>query len=118
MNLIKRTPPLRAAGYRRSPTVTIGWATPADSRGVAILAQLDEAPIPQAPLLLAFVGDELWAAYSPGTGAVISDPFRRSAEVVDLIRERGRQLTVPELGRPRLRVMRLLSQPPAATSRQ
>jgi hypothetical protein len=62
-------------------------------------------------VLLAFVGDELWVARSAGTGAVISDPFRPSADVVELVRERGRQLTVSERGRQRPRVMRLLSQP-------
>jgi hypothetical protein len=111
MNLIKRRPQLHPAGYRRSPTVTIRWATPADARSLEILAQLDEAPVPPAPLVLAFVGDELWAAFSPSSGQTISDPFRPSAQVVDLVRERGRQLTVPELRRPRLRRMRLLNEP-------
>jgi len=111
MNFFGRTPPAGTASYRRSPAVTIRWATPADARDLEVLAELDEAPVPAAPVLLAFVGDELWAACSPRTGAVICDPFRPTAEVVDLIRERGRQLTVPERERPRLGVMRLLSQP-------
>jgi hypothetical protein len=100
-----------AAGYRRSPAVTIRWATPDDARRLDILAALDEAPLPPAPLLLALVGEELWAALSPGTGAMVADPFRPTLEVAALLRERGRQLTVPELRRPRLGVMRLLSQP-------
>jgi hypothetical protein len=111
MKLFRHTPPAIGPGYRRSPAVTIRWATPADAGTLEILAQLDEASVPSAPLLLAFVGDELWVALSAGTGAVISDPFRPSAEVADLVRERSRQLIVPERGRPRLRVMRLLSQP-------
>jgi hypothetical protein len=111
VNFLRRTPPVRAAGYRRSPAVTIRWATADDARPLAVLAELDESPLPAPPLLLALVGDELWAAYSPGTGALICDPFRPSAHVVHLVRERGRQLTVPVLGRPRLRVMRALSQP-------
>jgi hypothetical protein len=78
---------------------------------VQTLAQLDEAAVPPAPLLLAFVDDELWVAMSLGTGEVVCDPFRPSAEVVALVRERGRQLTVPDRGRRRLRVMRLLTQP-------
>jgi hypothetical protein len=111
MNPFPRKPSRLAGGYRRSAAVTIRWATPADARQLEILAQLDEAPVPPAPVLLAFVGGELWVARSAGTGAVISDPFRPSAEVADLVRERGRQLTVSGRGRPRLRVMRLLSQP-------
>ena len=110
MNLLRRTSSVRAAGYRRSPAVTIRWATPSDAPAVKLLAELDEAPLPAAPLLLAFVGNELWAACSPGNGAVICDPFRPSAEVADLVRERGRQLTVPELAQPRLGLMRAVNQ--------
>ena len=101
----------RASGYRRAAPVTIRWATPADARSLESLAELDEAAVPPAPLLLAFVGEELWVAMSLGTGAVVCDPFRPSAELVPLLRERGRQLTVPGRGRRRLGVLRLLSQP-------
>lgn len=111
MKLPARKPPDHAAGYLRSPAVTIRWATPDDARQLDILAALDEAPLPPAPLLLAFVGEELWAALSPATGAMVADPFRPTLELADLLRERGRQLTVPELRRPRLGVIRLLSQP-------
>ncbi len=112
MNLPRRTPRPQVGGYRRSPAVTIRWATPADAPGVQWLADLDEAPVPSAPLLLAFVGDELWVAASLGTGAVISDPFRPSADVVALACERGRQLKVPELARPRAGIMRPRSRLP------
>jgi hypothetical protein len=112
MNLLQRRPVRSpAAGYRRSAPVTIRWATPADARLVDTLAELDEAVVPPAPLLLAFVGDEPWVAMSLATGEVVCDPFRPSAELVELLRERGRQLTVPDRPRRRLRVMRLLTQP-------
>jgi hypothetical protein len=111
MKLFTRKPPAQAAGYRRAPAVTIRWATPDDARQVHILAQLDEAPLPPAPWLLAFVGEELWAALSPATGVTLADPFRPTVELTDLLRERGRQLTVPDVRRPRLGMMRLLSQP-------
>jgi hypothetical protein len=112
MKLRQRTPSTdRPAGFRRAAPVTIRWSTPADTRGVEILAALDEAAVPPAPRLLAFVGDELWVALSLGTGAVVADPFRPSAELVPLLRARARQLTVPDRARRRLRVMRLLSQP-------
>ena len=106
MRADRHTPPARADGYRRSLAVTIRWATPADAEGVAMLAQLDEVDLPPAPLLLAFVGDELWVALSLSTGAVISDPFRPSAEVAALVRERGRQLTVAEVGESRSGLLR------------
>ena len=98
MNLFQRKTPIRAAGYRRSPAVTIRWATPADAPKLVDLAQLDEAPVPDSPVLLAFVGDELWVALSLATGATIADPFRLTEEVAALVRERGRQLAVPERG--------------------
>jgi hypothetical protein len=101
MNLFQRKPPIHAAGYRHSPAVTIRWATPADAPNLADLAQLDEASVPESPVLLAFVGDELWMAASLATGATIADPFRPTEEVAALVRERGRQLAVPELGLPR-----------------
>jgi hypothetical protein len=107
MNLFEDNPPIRVAGYRRSPAVTIRWATPDDAPKLAILAESDEASVPPAPLLVAFVGDELWVALSLSTGMAISDPFRPSAEVAALALERGRQLTASELGRPRSRLRRL-----------
>jgi hypothetical protein len=95
-------------GYRRSAAVTIRWASAGDARRLEVLAALDESCVPKPPLLLAFVGDELWAARSVSTGAVISDPFRPSAELAALLVERGRQLTVPERRRPRLSALRRL----------
>lgn len=92
----RRTPTEHFDGYRHSPAVTIRWATAADARGLQDLAELDESRVPPAPVLLAFVGDELWAAASLSTGAVIGDPFRPSAEVAELVLERGRQLTVAQ----------------------
>jgi hypothetical protein len=90
-----RKPGNRVGGYRRSPAVTIRWATPADGQRLATLAELDEARVPSAPVLLAFVGDELWVALSLRTGAAICNPFRPSAGVAALVHERGRQLTAP-----------------------
>jgi len=105
--LLRRTSDPDLGGYRRSPAVTIRWAMPEDARGVEILAELDDAPAPSGPLLLAVVGDELWVAFSVSTGAMVCDPFRPSAEVATLVRERARQLTVPEIGRRRAAVRRL-----------
>jgi hypothetical protein len=107
MNVFPPKAQVEVAGYRRSPAVTIRWATPDDAPKLAILAEVDEAAIPQAPVLLAFVGDEMWVAVSVSTGATISDPFRPSADVADLVVERARQLTVTERGRPESRLTRL-----------
>ena len=89
----------RSTAHRHSPNVTLRWAAPADAQALEILAELDEAGIPEAPVLVALVEDELWVAMSLSSGVHISDPFRRTADVVALIAERARQLTVPD--RPR-----------------
>jgi len=89
----RRDPNNRVNGFRRSPAVTIRWATPADADKLDVLAELDDACVPPAPILLAFVGDELWVAQSLRTGALISDPFRPAAEVASLVSQRGRQLS-------------------------
>ncbi len=73
--------------------VTIRSATWADVERVELLAELDSAEVPPAPHVLAFVGDELWAAVSVVSGAVIADPFRPSEAVAALASERVRQLT-------------------------
>lgn len=112
---LRRTPAQGLAAYGRSSAVTIRWATPADAEALSVLAEVDAAAVPPAPVLLAFVGDELWVALSPRTGALISDPFRPSADVAALVRERGRQLTVTEPRRsgPRLRLHRGRPRPTA-----
>lgn len=72
--------------------LTIRLATDADARAVAVLAAVDSQPVPSGPLLLAEVGGELWAAESVTGGGSIGDPFRPSADVRELLRERARQL--------------------------
>lgn len=109
MNPFRRTPPPVLGAYRRTPPVTIRWSTPADAAQLELLAELDEAAIPPGPVMLGFVGDELWAAAAPSTGATLADPFRPSADMVVLVAERGRQLTVPE---QRPRSWRALASPP------
>lgn len=94
---LRRRPSHRISAYRHSPEVTIRWATPADAPALEVLAEIDEAEVPAAPLLLAVVAEELWVAVSASTGEAICDPFRPSAGVAALVRERRRQLTVPQL---------------------
>ena len=106
MKPFQRNPTTQSASYRRSPAVIIRWATPDDAGSLAMLAALDDAPVPRAPVLLAFVGDGLWAAQSAGTGAAIADPFRPSAGVAALLRERSRQLTVAESAQTRPTLLR------------
>jgi hypothetical protein len=69
--------------------LTIRRATAADASTVRRLAELDSAFPPTGDVLLAEMGDELWAALSVDTGAAVADPFRPSADLVDLLRLRA-----------------------------
>lgn len=84
------------ASYRACEALTIRWATPGDGPELQALAELDEASVPPAPVLLGLVGNELWAAVSLSSREVVADPFKPSAEVASLVIERGRQLTVTQ----------------------
>jgi hypothetical protein len=72
--------------------LTIRRATSSDEFAVRRLAALDSAFPPTGEILLAEMGNELWAALSVDTGAAIADPFRPSADLVDLLRFRAGRL--------------------------
>jgi hypothetical protein len=70
-------------------TLTIRRATADDTFALRRLAAIDSASPPTGEVLLAEMGDELWAAVSVDTGAAIADPFRPSRDLVDLLRFRA-----------------------------
>jgi hypothetical protein len=72
--------------------LTIRSATAADTAALATLAALDSRAVPAAPQLVAADGDRLIAAVSANDGSAIADPFVRSADVVELLRRRARQV--------------------------
>jgi hypothetical protein len=74
----------------------IRQARPADAAAVERLAALDSSQVPAGDLLLAEVGEELWAAYSLADGHHVADPLRPSANAVLMLAQRGRQLHVTE----------------------
>jgi hypothetical protein len=76
--------PLSAA-----PTVLIRAARGSDGDALGRLAALDSARVPAGELLVAETGGSLVAAHAPATGATIADPFRRTAELVELLELRG-----------------------------
>jgi hypothetical protein len=76
-------------------SVTIRLAVAEDAFAVARLAALDSTFVPDGPLLIGLVDDEPWAVLALEGGAAVADPFRRSAEVVALLRERARLLRYP-----------------------
>ena len=83
-----------------SEPITIRAAHGGDGAAVARLAALDSAEIPGGKLLLAEAGGELRAALSLHDGAVVADPFRRTADLVRLLRLRADLLAETAAGRP------------------
>jgi hypothetical protein len=91
---------LRAAKRTRIDTgetpvtrVTLRYASAADAARLRELAELDSAPAPSGPALVAEVDGRLRAALPLDGGAPIADPFHRGAELVALLRMRAGQLT-------------------------
>jgi len=69
--------------------LTIRRATAADAFALRRLAAIDSASPPTGDVLLAEMGNELWAAVSVETGAAVADPFRPSGDLVELLRFRA-----------------------------
>ncbi len=65
--------------------ITIRAARREDASAIARLAALDEAPVPDGTALLGFVDGELAAAKPLEQGETVADPFRRTAELIDLL---------------------------------
>ena len=63
-----------------APTVVIRAARGSDGPALRRLAELDSRPVPAGELLVA------------ETGARVADPFRRTADVVDLLAYRASRL--------------------------
>jgi hypothetical protein len=87
--------------------IQIRTARPDDYFELWRLAELDSAAFPEQPALLAESEGEIVAALSLGTGDAIADPFRRSAEAVELLRLRATQLP-PRRERSRSGLLRRL----------
>jgi len=64
----------------------------ADAGALRSLAELDSRPVPAGPVLIAEVDGRLQAALGLGGGEPIADPWRRTADLVELLRVRAAQL--------------------------
>ncbi len=69
--------------------ITIRDSRPADTPALRRLAALDSKTVPAGDLIVAEICGEVVAAVSPLTSRTIADPFRRTADVVDLLRVRA-----------------------------
>jgi hypothetical protein len=63
-----------------------------DGESLRRLAELDSARVPTGDVIVAEAEGAVVAAHSPTTGATIADPFRRTADVVELLELRGSML--------------------------
>jgi hypothetical protein len=83
-------PLARQVGERSE--IVIRTALPADAEALQVLAQLVDRHLPAPPVLLATTDGVVVAALSTVTGAVVTDPFRATADLVELLRLRSAQL--------------------------
>jgi hypothetical protein len=83
---LRRSRPRRTERRVDVAPVTIRHAASADFASLERLAALDSQRIPSGELFVAEVGGRLLAATSIDTGAVIADPFERTADLVALLR--------------------------------
>jgi hypothetical protein len=72
--------------------VTLRLAEERDAPALARLAALEMTRRPAAPVLVADIDGRLLAAISLVDCAVVADPYRPTAELVELLRARVRQL--------------------------
>ena len=70
----------------------------ADLGSLALLATLDGARAPDEPMLVAESGGRMVAAVPFSGGRALADPFEPTAEIVDLLELRARQVREAELG--------------------
>lgn len=86
--------------------VTMRVAGPGDEAAIERLAALDSQRAPRGEILVAEVAGELRAAVGVDTGTTVADPFRPTADVVSLLRERASQVGGPRAERgPGLRLL-------------
>jgi hypothetical protein len=77
-------------------SLTIRLANGHDSAAIAAVAERDTSPMPPAPHLVAERDGAIQAVLSLRTAAVVADPFRPTAELVELLRQRARQMHLAE----------------------
>ncbi|MGD0386830.1 MAG: hypothetical protein ABSB73_11945 [Solirubrobacteraceae bacterium] len=95
----RRRPSLRAARREKAIAPQAFWegltlrlATACDRQALARLAELEQTQQPAEPVLLGVVMQRPVAAVSLSDGRVVADPFFATAELVELLRLRARQL--------------------------
>jgi hypothetical protein len=90
-------------------SLVLRLANAEDDADISRLAQLDEAPVPVSPIMLAVVDGEAAAALSLSDGRVVANPFVATQKAVSLLRLHAAQRSGdrrrgwrPRVLRPRL----------------
>jgi hypothetical protein len=86
-----------------SERIVLRRAGPQDAEAVARLAELDSAKGPTGSVLVAEVDGRVIAALTIDGEQAIADPFEWTADLVELLRGRARQLRGEQVRTPRLR---------------
>jgi hypothetical protein len=86
-----RLPSAIASAVGARAEISIRHASSADDRAVASLARLADRRLPAAPVLVAEADGEIVAAIGMD-GNVVTDPFRVTLDLVELLRVRASQL--------------------------
>jgi hypothetical protein len=87
-----------------SPYITIRRAGAADGESLVRLAGLDSKHVPPGTFLIAEIDGEQWAAVALESGEALADPFRHTADIVEMLQLRAariRELESPDLVRKR-----------------
>jgi hypothetical protein len=92
-------------GY--APRVELRLADAGDAHVVARLADLDSAPEPEGPVLLALLDGEAIAGMSLRDGRVVANPFVPANQAVALLRLRAEHLSGARVRRRLRRLPRL-----------
>lgn len=77
-----------------STNLLIRQALPVDRDAITRLARLDSRPVPAGPVLIAAVDGEIAAAVGIESGERIADPFRPTADLVELLTAHARRIRV------------------------
>jgi hypothetical protein len=72
--------------------IVLRAALPTDAEALTLLADLVDRQVPPAPVLLATSDGDVVAAISTVSGDVVTDPFRATMDLVELLRLRSAQL--------------------------
>jgi hypothetical protein len=75
-----------------STDLTIRLARASDALQLFRVSALDSSRTPTGRVLLAVMGDEVWAAVSVEDLHAVADPFRPAGDLVLLLLERARQM--------------------------